>query len=81
MMSPNLQGALKDGFGEAVMVCDMPEPYKLLSLNSCQKRFLWTNKDADLAPHPAIHLVLQVGDAEKFPQALGFDSLHSFFSR
>ena len=24
--SPILQGTLKDGFGEAVMTCDMPEP-------------------------------------------------------
>ena len=30
--SPTLQGALKDGFGEAVMVYDMPEPCKFLSL-------------------------------------------------
>ena len=25
MVSPTLQGALKDGFGEAVVACDMPE--------------------------------------------------------
>ena len=31
-MLPTLQGALKDGFGEAVTVCDMPKPCKLLSL-------------------------------------------------
>ena len=34
---PNLQGALKDGLGEAVMAYDTPEPCKLLSLDSCQK--------------------------------------------
>ena len=28
-----LQGALKDGFGEAVVVCDMPEPCKFPSLD------------------------------------------------
>ena len=27
--SPTLQGALKDGFGEAVVACDMHEPYLL----------------------------------------------------
>ena len=27
--SPTLQGALKDGFGEVVMACDMREPYLL----------------------------------------------------
>ena len=48
----SLRGALKDGFGEAVMACDVPEPCKLPSLDSCQKRFLWTHKKADLAPHP-----------------------------
>ena len=31
---------------------------------SCQKRFLWAHKAADLAPHPVVGLVLQVGDAE-----------------
>ena len=36
----------------------------------------------DLAPHPVIGLVLQVGVAEKFPQAFGFESLDpSFFSQ
>ena len=51
MASPNLQDALRDGFGEAV-ACDMPEPCKFPSLDSCQKRFLWTHKEVDLAPHP-----------------------------
>ena len=63
-VSPTLQGALKDGFGEAVTACDMPEPWKLPSLDSCQKRFLWTHKGADLAPHPAVRLVR---DTVKFP--------------
>ena len=48
--SPTLQDALKDGFGEAVVACD-----------SCQKKFLWTHKGVDLAPHPVVGLVLQVG--------------------
>ena len=70
---------MKDGFGEAVMASDKPEPCK--SLASCQKRFLCTHKEADLALHPVVGLVLQVGDAEKFPQALDFESLDPFFLR
>ena len=71
--------ALKDGFGEAVVVCDMPEPCKFPSLDSCQKKFLWTHKEVSLAPLPIIGVVLQVGDTEKFPHALGFESLNPFF--
>ena len=36
-----LQGVLKDGFGEAVVACEIPEPREpreLPSLHSCQKR-------------------------------------------
>ena len=33
----------------------------------------------DLASHPVVGLVFQVGDTEKFPQALGFESLDPFF--
>ena len=44
---PTLKDALKDGFGEAVVACDMPEPCKFPSLDSCQKRFLWTHKEVD----------------------------------
>ena len=79
--STTLQDAVKDGFGEAVVSCDMTEPCKFPSLNSCQKRFLWTHKEVDLAPHPVVGLVLQVGDAEKFSQAFGFESLDLFFQR
>ena len=32
--SPTLQGALKDGFGEAVVACYMPETCKFPSLDS-----------------------------------------------
>ena len=73
--SPTLQGALKDGFVEAVVACDMPEPSKLPSLDKCQKSSLWTHREVDLAPHPITGLVLQTGDAEKFHQALGLESL------
>ena len=61
------------------MAFDMSEPFKCPSLDSCQKRFLWTHKEVDLAPHPVVGLVLQVGYAEKYPQALGFESLDPFF--
>ena len=57
----------------------MPDPCKFLSLDSCQKRILWTHEEVDLAPHPVAGLVLQAGDTEKFPQALGFESLGPFF--
>ena len=57
----------------------MPEPCKFPSLDRCQERFLWTHKEIDLAPHPGVGLVLQVGDAEKFLQAFSFESLDFFF--
>ena len=60
------------------MACDMPEPCKFPSLDSCQKRYQWTHKKVDLAPHPVVGLVLQAGDAEKFPRALGFKGLDPF---
>ena len=77
--SPTLQGALKDDFGKTLLACDMAEPCKFPSLNSCQKSFLWNHEDVDLAPQPVVGLVLQVGDVEKFPHALGFESLDPFF--
>ena len=40
---------------------------------------MWTHKDVDLALHPVVGPLLQVGGAEKFPQALGFESLDPFF--
>ena len=46
------------------MACDMPEPCTFPSRDSYQKRFLWTHKEVDLASHPVIGLVLQVGDSE-----------------
>ena len=62
------------------MTCDVSEPRKFSSFDSCQKRFLLTHKEVDIVLHPVIGLVLQVGDAKKFPQALGFKSLDPFFS-
>ena len=48
--TPTIQDALKDGFGKAVVACDTPQPCKFPSLDSCQKRFLRTQKEVDLAP-------------------------------
>ena len=36
------------------MAYDMPKPCKFSSLDSCQKRFLWTHKEVDLFLHPAV---------------------------
>ena len=76
---PTFQGVLKDGFREAVVTCDMPEPCKFPSLDTWQKRFPWTYKEVDPAPHPVVGLVLHVGDTEKFPQALDFEGLDIIF--
>ena len=67
-----LQGALKDGFGQAVVASNMPEPCKFPSLDSRQKRSLWTHREVDLT-------LFQVGDTEQFHRALGFESLDPFF--
>ena len=40
--SPTLKGVQKDGFRETVVASDMPDPCKFPSLNSYQKRFLWS---------------------------------------
>ena len=76
---PTLQSVQKDGFGEAVVACDIPEPCKFPFPDSWQKRFLWTHKEVDLALHPVVGLVLQVRDAEKFHRQLGFESLDPVF--
>ena len=39
-VSPAVQGALKDGLGEAVVACDLPVTCKFPFLDGCQKRFL-----------------------------------------
>ena len=48
------------------------------SLDSCQNRFLWAHKGVDLASHPLVGFVPQVGDAAKFPPALGLENLNPF---
>ena len=57
---------------------DMLEPCKCPFLDSCQKIFLWTHKEVDLASHEVTGLVLQVGDTERFPKAIAFESLGPF---
>ena len=78
MALPTLQSAPKDVL-ERLMECDMPEPRKCPSLDSCQRRFLWTHKEIDLTPHSVVGFVLQDED-EKFPQTLISESLDLFFS-
>ena len=55
--SPTLRGALKDGNREAVVDFTCPKPCKFPYLDSRQKRFLWTHKEVDLAPHPVVSLM------------------------
>ena len=61
------------------MACDMPEPCKFPSLDSCQRRSLWTHKEVDFAPHQVVGLVLQVGDTEIFLIHLVLTAYRSFF--
>ena len=56
--SPTLQGATKDGFGEAVVACDMPEPGKFPSL-----RYQLQSKEAN-------HIHLDAGVRLKSPCVL-----------
>ena len=77
-MSFTLQGALKNGFERLSLRATCPNHASFRSPNSCQKRFLWIHKGDDLAPHLFVGLVLEVRDAEKFPQALGFEGLDPF---
>ena len=65
--------------GEAVVACDTLEPCKFPSHDSGRKKFPRTHKEVDLAAHPVVCLLFQVGDAEKFPQAFGFEGLNPFF--
>ena len=64
---------------QMAVVAGQLEPCDFPSLESCQKRFLWSHKEVDLAPRPVVGLVLQVGSAGKFSQALGFRKTGSFF--
>ena len=48
----------------------IPELCDILSLASCQKRFLWAYNEVDLTLQAVNGLVVKVGDAKKFPKAL-----------
>ena len=52
------------------MACDMPEPCKFPCLDSCQKRFLWTHKEVDLAPHPVVGPTVDPGLNRKISLAV-----------
>ena len=39
---------------------------------------MWTHKEADLVPHSLAGLALRVGNAQKGPRALGFESVDPF---
>ena len=39
---------------------------------------MWAYKTVDLVPHPVVAFVFQVENAERFPRALGFESLDPF---
>ena len=54
------------------------KPCEFWFLDSCQKRLLWEQKEADLAPNSVVCLVHQAGNAEKFPQALGLEYVDPF---
>ena len=62
MASPTLQDVLRNGFGEDVVACDVPEPCEFPSLGSRQKRFPMVHEEADLALHPVTGLVFQRGE-------------------
>ena len=73
----SLDGALPDGFGEGFVPRDVATPRQLPSPDGCQERFSGTHEALDQALHTVTGLVLSVGDAEKFPQALGLQCLDS----
>ena len=53
------------------VTCPNHVSFRLLTV--ARGGFLWTHKEADLAP--VTDFVLQVGDVEKIPQALGLESM------
>ena len=73
--SPTVQDTLKDDIGKAIMFHAMPKLCEYPSLDSCKKTFMWAHKEVDVASHPVVGLILQVGDAKKFPQTLGLESV------
>ena len=73
---------MRDQFGKLVVLArGMPKPCECPFLDGCQKRFLWARKEVDLALHPVIALLPQVGVMVKFFQALGLDIKDSLTQR
>ena len=64
MASPTFKGALKDGFGEADVAPEQLNFRLLIVAIRCSCGPTWK---LNFAPHPVVGLVLQAGDAEKFP--------------
>ena len=60
------------------MTCPNHASFCLLAVAG---RGLVHHEEVDRAPRPVVGLVFQVGVAEKFSQALGFESLDPFFFR
>ena len=65
MASPTFQGALKYGFGEAVVACDTTESCKLPSFDSCRKGSFVPTKKLILLRTQPIGLVLQLALCSK----------------
>ena len=58
-----MEGWLWSGWLSWCVTCSNHMSFRLLAV---AKRFLWTHKEVDLAPHAIRSLVLQVGDKDKF---------------
>ena len=57
MASPTLQGALKDGLERlSWRTCETCPNHAIPSLDSCQKRLLWTHEEADSCCAPVVGL-------------------------
>ena len=72
---PPSQDALKEGFGEAVVACGTRKRCKFPSLDSCRRGSCGIPRKLILLRNQSL---VQAGDAEKFPQAQGFESLDPF---
>ena len=66
---------MKDGLGKTVLARDVHEPFEFPSPTDTVARrgYQWAHKDTVLAPHPVVGRMLLVGDAERFPKALGLE--------
>ena len=68
---PRCRPSSKDGLEETLVACDTPEPCKFPSFDSCQEELpVCPTRKLTLFRSPVVGLVLQVGNAETFPQHL-----------